>query len=202
MKTKIYLFRLVVAVMTLTLGVGVYFIWQFLTAQTVSDISQLEKTVSEIEKVQPMTEINKTEDDLPATEETVEDEFDAEGNYYLIGDLPKDFKDFYSLSVITSNYEVKDDGSAYASPIPPEIELYSKIKYKFTRININNRQISFETEGKNGISFQFTGYFPEQYEDEKSKEWVSLEGTLTKLKNGKKVAETQAKFGYIHGCQH
>jgi hypothetical protein len=205
MKTKIYLFRLMIGAMTLTLGIGAFFAWQFLAVRTNQEISRLEKPVSEIEKVQPAAMVTKTaselpHSDLPIDEVPAEYDFDPDGSYYVLGDLPKAFRDFQSLDIMTSDYQTREDGSVYAVPVPPAIYLHSETKYNFARININNRNISFETESRNGVSYRFVGVFPEEYEDKILKEWISLEGTLTKLGNGKKVAETNARFAYIHGC--
>jgi hypothetical protein len=205
MKTKIYLFRLIIGAMTLTLGIGAFFAWQFLAVRTDQEISQLEKPVFEIEKVQPVAIVSTSapdmpQPDLPNDEENAKVDFDPDGSYYVLGDLPKAFRDFQSLDIATSDYQTREDGSVYAVPVPPAIYLHTETKYNFTRININNRNISFETQSKNGTRYRFVGVFPEEYEDKISKEWISLEGILTKLRNGKKVAETKARFAYIHGC--
>lgn len=200
MKTKVYLFRLIVGLLALTLGISVYFIWQSFTIQTVSEVSQTEQPVLEIVKAQPIFEVVKPASELPKEEETIPTEFEPEGDYYLIGSSPKAFRDFDLISVTTNDYVEKKDGSSYANPIPPKGHIYTKIQHKFTRINISNRQISFETESKNGISYKFTGHFPEEYEDKNLNDWISLEGDLIKLKDGKKVAQMKAKFGYVHDC--
>ncbi|MEO5857395.1 MAG: hypothetical protein ABIR33_00455, partial [Pyrinomonadaceae bacterium] len=75
-------------------------------------------------------------------------------------------------------------------------------RFEFARVAVNNREISFETKTNNGISYQFVGDFPLSAEYilcDRPPCTADLEGKLKKLKNGKVIAELDAKF-YYNGC--
>jgi hypothetical protein len=96
---------------------------------------------------------------------------------------------------------MKSDGSSDYATIPPEGWILDKVAFSFKQINISNRKIYFKTERIKGVSYKFTGYFPIMTETEKNNDdSIWLKGNLIKMKNDKKVAEVQVKFGYTLGC--
>ncbi|MDQ3799544.1 MAG: hypothetical protein M3384_08845 [Acidobacteriota bacterium] len=141
--------------------------------------------------------------------EKVEREFDAGNDYYIVGDSPKGFKDFDIFSLTTRNYENASEENNYQGiPIPPEGYVLTTKKFKFVRINVAGKQIAFETEAKKGISYQFVGEFFDEEEEVLRKtadgneysEFVILKGRLIKMRDGKKIAESEVRFGIAHGC--
>lgn len=170
---------------------------------TVEEITYPPRVVeSEISQVaeQPSPVIESEENTAP--------EFYPDGDYYIIGDLPKGFKDFETLSIVTVNYvKASEEDNYQYVPIVPKGFVEAKKEFNFTRINIANKQIAFETEAKNGISYQFFGEFVEEEEikikakdGEEYTEYAVLKGRLKKMRDGKKIAESEVKLAYMHGC--
>jgi hypothetical protein len=76
-------------------------------------------------------------------------------------------------------------------------------QFKFQAVTISDRDITFETREVKGVSYKFVGYFPKYPEFGEYCDGCEyppeLKGVLTKLKNGKVVAEIHAEF-YAGGC--
>lgn len=127
-------------------------------------------------------------------------QFDGGGNYYIIGDLPKGFKDFDTLSIVTRDYETEPE-DVDGIPIPPKGYVITSKEFKFTRINIAGKQISFETQTKKGISYQFAGKFiDERKATDEETDYPELVGRLIKMRDGKKIAQSKVSFGIMCGC--
>jgi hypothetical protein len=130
-------------------------------------------------------------------------EFDEEGDYSLIGDKPKGFEDLSEMSIVTNFYNSKTDK---VIPIKPYGWIWMTKKFKFSWLNIANKRISFVTQSKKGVSYQFDGKFVEEEiklkdeNDEEYTEKVVLKGRLTKWRDGKKIAESKVKFSESCGC--
>lgn len=204
MKVRIYFFRIIVGLMTFTAGLGIYFVWQNFPAPTVSKISPMVSPIASASPVfvsfPPVTQTNNPVNKTVENEET-EENFYPDGDYYLIGDLPKAFRDFDYLTVNANKHEAEKDGTSSWKPMVTEGFIFTKTKFKFVRISINNRQISFETEKVNGVSYKFTGVYPkEDFSLNDGEDYIALQGRLTKFKDGKKIATIKAKFGVIECC--
>jgi hypothetical protein len=135
--------------------------------------------------------------------EKTEPEFCPDGEFYFAGDSPKGFKDFKSLTIQTKDYEqVSEENDYEGEPIPPKGYIFGNKnrEFNFVRVSISPKQLSFETEAIKGVSYKFTG----KYVDEEIKvkkdygyeytELVEIKGTLIKMRDGKKIAEIEAKF--------
>lgn len=203
MKTKIYLFRIVVGSLAFLFSLGTYTVWRYVQTPAAAPIlPAMAQTDSEkLRETYPMMP-SETKTDVQPTE-PVKDEaaavFDAEGYYYIVGDLPKGFKDFVNFNVRNKNYESEDE-SEYGKLIAPEGAIDTGKEFKFSKISIGNEQIQFETERVKGISYSFSGRFTET----RNFVWLEpeavenvLEGHLIKKRNGKKIAEAQVKFGWF-----
>ena len=129
-------------------------------------------------------------------------DFDPTGSYSLnLEKTPKAFADIEFVSIETRKY-IHENGAYMNRPIVPTGALQSGTLLNFTRIAVANREISFETESKGGVSYKFVGNFPESVEAincEGCDYPPDLTGRLTKLKNGKIIAELDAKL-YVFGC--
>jgi hypothetical protein len=206
-----YLFRLVAIVTSFLLGVGF-----FNAAQRLQSFFQTETaTVQPVRKQEtlfvppravpsPLVEPTPfvVTETFPVSDENTEAEFSAEGDYYIVGDLPKEFKDFNTLSITTKSYEnVPAEDNYDGVSIPPEGFITTNKQFDFQRINIAGKQIAFETETKKGISYMFVGQFIEEERIEYKTvegydriEFAILKGRLTKMRDGKKAAEIEARF--------
>lgn len=215
MKIKIYLLWMAVAVLTFVFGISVFSVGRYIQSFFSAKVQTTELAEpAKVEEINvdaiifPPRKIEQTETSItPMMEKTVDSEketeyeFDAEGNYYIIGDLPKGFKDFDALSITTNSYE----NGYNDTTIPPEGSIFIKKEFKFVRINIGNKQIAFVTETKKGISYEFIGEFIEEkikhttnYGYEITENAV-LKGRLKKMREGKKVAESEVHFA-LGGC--
>lgn len=142
--------------------------------------------------------------------EPAEEPFDygESGDYYIIGENPKGFADFENLAITTHDYSEKLEK---AVRVKPTGSLVMKKEFKFAWINIltdrKSKRISFETQARKGISYQFDGKFIEEEEikyknanGEEFTDYVVLKGRLTKWRNGVKIAEAKVKLAMSHGC--
>ncbi|MEP6904357.1 MAG: hypothetical protein ABJA66_21750, partial [Actinomycetota bacterium] len=125
------------------------------------------------------------------------------GEYSIIGQNPKGFEDFDSLSITTNDY---DEKLAKIIPVKPTGLIQTTKEFKFTWLNIANKRISFITQTKKGLSYQFDGKFIRQeikLKDESGEEYteyVLLSGHLSKWRSGVKIAEAKLKFTEFCGC--
>lgn len=137
----------------------------------------------------------------PVDDSDEEYEIPTGGEFYLIGDLPKGFKDFQHLSFQTVDYALASAENDYQDiHIPPKGYIETNRQFDFTRISVSSKRLKFETETIKGVSYKFTGKFVDEHlEMGDYTAYVSLEGTLTKMRDGKKIAEINVKFE-VGGC--
>jgi hypothetical protein len=216
MKIKNYLFRFAVAVVAFISGLGIFNLGQYFQSvfqtkqQKIESAAPVKNEQIRIEElIYPPRNVEEVK--TPISEQTVtnteseekaEYEFDAGGDYYIIGDLPKGFKDFDTLSITTKNYEsVSEENNSQGISIPPEGFVLTKKEFKFARINIADKQIAFKTETKKGISYKFVGKFiNEEIKLGEYSDYAVIEGSIIKMHDGKKIAESKVKLGAVHGC--
>lgn len=205
MNVKSFVFRFIVGTLAFSLSIGVYFIWQKLTIKTVAQSTSLVKPVIQISETKSVVE---SLDSLPSTNievstEKVESEeypFYPDGEFYTNTNLTKEFIDFRYIEVEANDWEKASEENDYKPlPIIPKGFLLTNKKFKFIKINLGNRLISFKTETRNGISYKFIGEYPNNKNLNTEDEWIELKGTLTKYKNSKKVASQKMKL-YVPGC--
>jgi len=143
-----------------------------------------------------------TPPEVSNSDESESCDFDKTGNYALYDEAPKGFEDFDTLSVVTRVYTDKyPDGIA----VKPQGSLLMKREFKFSRTNIDEQRISFVTEAKKGVSYQFDGKFVEEKVKTKEdggeyEQTIVLKGRLTKWLDGKKTAEAKVRFLEMCGC--
>lgn len=218
MQIKIYLLQFAVALAafvfgTCSSGIVEYFQFVFQTKEQKTDCFSESFAPAKIEPVRieeliyPPRNVEPAK--TPVLERTPVDAepeektfcgFDAGGEYYIIGDLPKGFEDFDTLRIVTRDYET-DPEDVDGIPISPKGYVLTSKEFKFTRINIAGKQISFKTQTRKGISYQFAGKFVDEPKasDEK-RDYPELVGRLTKKRDGKKIAESKISFGIMCGC--
>lgn len=139
-------------------------------------------------------------EEIVEQEDAPVEEFYAEGSFYLETEtIPKEFSDIDFLEIITHDYEkTRGDGTS-GLPIPPKGGISTKKRLDFVRIAINGRELAFQTETVNGVSYRFTGKYPKYEHTETSAETPDLVGQLIKIRDGKWAASMKAKF-YMSGC--
>lgn len=212
MKLRVFVYRLVAALTAFVFGVGIFNAWQYFQTErkTVAAITFLPPIKPEVVFATPAAEplspaVADSEEDAKedAKQEDSYSRFDAEGYYYISDDkLPKAFRDFDMMHITTRNYENAAEENDYEDTlIAPEGFLRTKSVYDFTRINISEKQLAFETEKLDGVSYKFSGKFIEKglFWNLESRTPV-LKGSLIKLLKGKKIAESKVSFMWYGGC--
>lgn len=204
MKIQKFILSAAAALTAFGVSVGLFEIGSYLTADSAPEVKQEEEvrtlTVEELRFPQTETapQISET---VPAdeTEEYTKPEFSPEGNFYILDDLPKGFKDFEDLQIETADYSKASEENNWAYyEIPPQGFFQTTKKFHFKRISVSEERLSFETEAIKGISYKFVGEYLSAEELEPD-DYTFIKGILTKLKDGKKIAEAEVKFA-IGGC--
>jgi hypothetical protein len=193
MKVKKYLFRLVVGLLALALGLGVYWIFEYL--QRYNEEIDLCLVPSERIQLADYSPIFEKQESLvnPKVEETP-NEFYPDGEFYQEDKLTGEFKDFIHFEVTTEDWTNATEKNDYQpKPIIPKGLLQARKKYKFVKISAANWMLSFETEKIDGINYSFTGNYLKNSTEKEN--WIDLKGTLIKYKHGKKIA--QMKLGLL-----
>ncbi|MEO8649205.1 MAG: hypothetical protein ABI539_08580 [Acidobacteriota bacterium] len=169
------------------------------TANVIRPASVSERVVSNAEQ-EPAAVIDAVDRTVDTSGETYA--FDPSGEYSLDTDtVPRAFADIEYLTITAREYR-EENGTYVNRPIVPVGTLKSKRDLQLTKIAIADREISFETDSVDGISYQFVGQFPissEIINCETCEFPGDLNGYLIKLKNGKVIAQFDANF-YSDGC--
>jgi hypothetical protein len=194
MKTKVYFFRLIIALIALVIGLGVYRIVERYQQSFEVEERCLNQTLTENPfalKQEPLVTIVTNND-------TQDSEFYPDGEYYPSEeDLVDGFRNIEELTIEASDWTDATDNIP-PKQISPKGMLKAGKEYNFKKMSINNRFISFETEKIKGVNFIFIGSFPDDSTfDEKHS--ADLIGVLAKYNDGKLVAKHEFGF-YVPGC--
>ena len=119
--------------------------------------------------------------------------FDPDGSFWLHGEPPNDFSDFSGINL----------NAKRSRQLPqPGVETNNGRRYRFKILNVKRERFTFTTETIAGISYSFSGRFLKggvYASGILDDETPVLEGTLTKFRDGKQVAEAKLKFVYFGG---
>ncbi|MFL6211095.1 MAG: hypothetical protein ACJ74W_19760 [Pyrinomonadaceae bacterium] len=140
----------------------------------------------------------------PAAESNGPDTFDAgEGFYLFDGKPPTGFEGFEGFEFMEVVLRLSADKShvVLAAGYNPKAQVDFKggRTFKAQPVHFNEDQVSFETQSIRGVSYQFDGRFIKGLNDEHQFVDARLKGRITKLVNGKKVAEAQMSFYQVIG---
>jgi hypothetical protein len=127
---------------------------------------------------------------LPALGQT---KFNPDGAFFNIGELPDGFKDFSGIYL---------NGRRLRRLPTQSLQLNNGKKFYYKILTVKQDNFSFTTEAVGGVYYTFAGKFLRGgvfAEQDLADEQAVLEGTLTKFKAGKKVAEAKLKFSYFGG---
>ena len=202
MKVKTYLFRFAVAFTAFIFGISFLYVGQYFQSVFSTDKHRLTKIVKakNITFPQPIVEQLHTpvieESPAPDSEENTENEFDASGDYFNISDTKrKGLKELWEITIKTSDDVISEENDYKGNPIAPEGFVFTRARkeFKFTRINIGNKQITFQTETKKGINYKFVGKFLDEEKSNKL-DFADIEGRLITMQNGKKITEVKLRL--------
>ncbi len=210
MKIKKYVFALSVAILTFAFGMSVYTSVRIaasilsslvgkedVVAQPAVESVQAEPLVETIEIVPTVVGLEEDNAEIPYGEPG--HVFDGSGDYWMIDELKAEgFEDIEGLEIIMRDYDVNWDEHQYGLPMPPRGSLKTKKTFKFKRIAIGGKEIAFQTEEVDGISYKFTGRFLDEEILEDDEFPSDLAGRLIKFKDGVWIASMHAKFYTSH----
>jgi hypothetical protein len=130
---------------------------------------------------------------LPALSQTKPTRFDPDGSFWIHGTPPDDFSEFGAINL----------NAKRSRNLPMAgLETNKAKRYSFKTLNVKRENFTFTTVTVGGIYYSFAGKFL------KGGVYVSgilddetpvLEGTLTRFRDGKKVAEAKLQFVYFGG---
>jgi hypothetical protein len=119
--------------------------------------------------------------------------FDPDGSFWILGKPPSEFENIGGINL----------NSRASKRLPlAGVELVNGRRLRFKTLSVKREALVFTTDALQGVSYSFSGrflrggVFSAQNLDE---ETPVLEGTLTKLRSGRKVAEAKLKFTYFGG---
>ena len=118
--------------------------------------------------------------------------FDPDGSFWIHGTPPPEFSDFDSINLNAKRLRYLN---------PPGLMMRTT-RYRYKTLTVQRDNFTFTTMTVRGIFYTFSGKFLKggvygagNLDDETP----VLEGTLTRFRNGKKVAEANLKFVYFGG---
>ena len=119
--------------------------------------------------------------------------FDPDGSFWVLGQLPTEFSDFSGINLNAKRLRRLPS---------PGLQLLDGTNYRFKTLTVKRNNFTFTTATVKGVSYSFAGKFLKggvfaeaQLDDESP----VLEGTLTKHRGGKKLAEAKLRFTYFGG---
>jgi len=128
----------------------------------------------------------------PAFTQRKQVRFDPDGSFWIHGTPPPEFSDFDSINLNAKRLRYLNDPGL----------LMRTTRYRYKTLTVKRDNFSFTTMTVRGIFYTFSGRFLKggvYGAGDLDDETPVLEGTLTRFRNGKKVAEANLKFVYFGG---
>lgn len=128
----------------------------------------------------------------PASTQRKQARFDPDGSFWIHGTPPPEFSDFDSINLNAKRLRYLNDPGL----------LMRTTRYRYKTLTVKRDNFSFTTMTVRGIFYTFSGRFLKggvYGAGDLDDETPVLEGTLTRFRNGKKVAEANLKFVYFGG---
>jgi hypothetical protein len=195
MKTRLYAFRASIALLAFSFGVVNFYQFQLVQSYFGSEKGN---SVSQDAVKQEHSETSPTsviQENLSNTEEAQLSDFTAVVEYYSDeATLQKDFGTFRSIEIEIPDYQRASIEKVDKKAIRTKGAINFKRQYRFNRTEISEKDIAFETETINGISYRFTGHFFKDKDIDPAEEYLQIHGHLTRLKNGKKMSEADIEL--------
>ena len=118
--------------------------------------------------------------------------FDPDGSFWIHGDPPADFSDFDSINLNAKRLRYLNSPGL----------MMRNTRYRYKTLIVKRDNFTFTTMTVRGVFYTFSGKFLKggvYGAGDLDDETPVLEGTLTKFRDGKKVAEANLKFVYFGG---
>ena len=121
--------------------------------------------------------------------------FDPDGSFWLQDGTipPTEFSDFSAINLNAKRLRRLPS---------PGLQLINGTNFRFKTLNVKRDNFTFTTQAIRGVSYSFAGKFLKggvYGAGDLDDETPVLEGTLTKFRGGKRVAEANLKFVYFGG---
>jgi hypothetical protein len=121
--------------------------------------------------------------------------FDPDGSFWLHESTPtpNEFSDFGGINLNAKKLRRLPS---------PGLQLVNGTTFRFKTLNVKQNNFTFTTVALKGVSYSFSGRFLKggvYSSGILDDETPVLEGTLTKFRNGEKLAEAKLKFVYFGG---
>lgn len=121
--------------------------------------------------------------------------FDPDGSFWLHESTPppNEFSDFGGINLNAKKLRRLPSAG---------LQLIDGTTYRFKTLNVKQHNFTFTTVALKGVSYSFSGRFLKggvYSSGILDDETPVLEGTLTKFRNGQKLAEAKLKFVYFGG---
>jgi len=119
--------------------------------------------------------------------------FDPDGSFWIVGTPPNEFSDFSAINLNAKKLR----------RLPRTgLQTNDGKNYRFKTLSVKRDNFTFTTMPIDGVSYSFAGKFLKGGNFAATSlgdESPVLEGTLTKFRAGKKLAEANLKFSYFGG---
>lgn len=132
---------------------------------------------------------------IPALAQKRATQFDPDGSFWLHESTPQppEFSDFGGINLNAKKLRRLPSAG---------LQLNNGTTYRFKTLNVKQNNFTFTTVALKGVSYSFSGKFLKggvYSSGILDDETPVLEGTLTKFRNGQKLAEAKLKFVYFGG---
>jgi len=125
--------------------------------------------------------------------QTKKSPFDPSGAFWISGEPPAEFSDFSAINL----------NMRQLRRLPTSgLQLNDGTAFRFKTVVVKQTNFTFTTVTVKGLYYTFSGKFLKGGDFAatwQGEETPVLEGTLTKFKDGKQVAEAKLKFTYFGG---
>ena len=119
--------------------------------------------------------------------------FDPDGSFWIVGQPPNEFTDFSAINLNAKRLRRLPSSG---------VQTNDGTTYRFKILIVKRDNFTFTTLTRGGVSYSFSGKFLKG--GNFAATWLGdetpvLEGTLTKFRDGNKLAEAKLKFSYFGG---
>ena len=119
--------------------------------------------------------------------------FDPDGSFWILGEAPNEFLELSAINLNAKRLRRLPSAG---------LQVTDGTTYRFKTLTVKRTNLTFTTVTLRNVSYSFSGKFLKGgvfAETELNDESPILEGTLTKYRAGKKLAEAKIRFTYFGG---
>lgn len=198
---KTALLYLLTPLLTFSLGVNIYNFLSPWTTEVAAPVVEVTTRVISADPQVPADVPVGLPPPLPDPRLILDDASKISGTnavFFILGPRPREFADFASIEVTLSDH----DASNFISLYENSGDTHQQYPASFAFVSNRKLFVVTSTEAESGFEYRFDGEFLRtDFPNIAGKKIAALRGTLTKIKNGQKVAEAVVKFRMDHfGC--